>query len=437
MGQRFVCGDREQAFLLPPDVRDWVPAEHLAWFVIAAVDELDLAAFYGRYRRDGWGRPAFDPAVMVAVVLYAYAVGVRSARAIERRCVEDVAFRVVAANLRPDHATIARFRVVHEQALAGLFGQVLALCQRAGLVRAGVIAVDSTKVAANASGLANKTFEDLAREVLEEAAAIDAAEDELYGDARGDELPAELADPTTRRARIRELMDELDAERRAEQAQRQAMLERRAEHQRRTGRRPAGRPPVARPKTLQKARRVNLTDPDSRPVKTPRGFIQGYNAQLVTAEGQVIVAADVTIGSPDQGQLVPMVRAACQQLEAAGADAPDTVLADAGYWRRRDITELDQQGLQVLVPPDAHTRAEPLPGKRGGLYQRMRDRLASPDAAALYRRRMAMIEPIFGHTKANRRCERFQRRGLDAVRAEWRLIAATHNLLKLHTAAAA
>src|SRR3954447_25424312 len=380
MGQRFVCGDRDQAFLLPPDVRDWVPAGHLAWFVVDAVGELDLSAFFGRFRRDGWGRPAFDPAVMVALVLYAYAVGVRSARAIERRCAEDVAFRVVAANLRPDHATIARFRAGHEQALAGLFGQVLALCQRAGLVRAGVIAVDSTKVAANASGLANKTFEDLAREVLEEAAAIDAAEDELYGDARGDELPAELADPTTRRARIRELMDELDAERRAEQAQRQAMLERRAEHQRRTGRRPVGRPPVARPKTLQKARRVNLTDPDSRPVKTPRGFIQGYNAQLVTAEGQVIVAADVTIGSPDQGQLVPMVRAACQQLEAAGADAPDTVLADAGYWRGRDITELDQQGLQVLVPPDAHTRAEPLPGKRGGLYQRMRDRLASPDA---------------------------------------------------------
>jgi len=436
MGQRFVCGDRDQAFLLPPDVRDWVPAGHLAWFVVDAVGELDLSAFYGRYRRDGWGRPAFDPAVMVALVLYAYAVGVRSARAIERRCAEDVAFRVVAANLRPDHATIARFRAGHEQALAGLFGQVLAMCQRAGLVRAGVIAVDSTKVAANASGLANKTFEDLAREVLQDAAAIDAAEDELYGDARGDELPAELVDPRTRRARIRELRDELDAERRAEHAQRQAMLERRAEHERQTGRRPPGRPPIERPKQLEKVRRVNITDPDSRPVKTPRGFIQGYNAQLVSADGQIIVAADVTIGSPDQGQLVPMVRAARHELAAAGADAPDTVLADAGYWRNRDITTLDAQGLQVLVPPDAHTRSQPLPAKRGGLYQRMRDRLAAPNAAALYQRRMTMIEPIFGHTKANRRCERFQRRGLDAVRSEWRLIAATHNLLKLHAAAA-
>jgi transposase len=437
MGQHFVSGDRDQALLLPPDMRDWVEPGHLAWFVVDAVGELDLAAFYGRYRRDGWGRAAYDPAVMVAVIVYAYCSGIRSARAIERRCVEDVAFRVVAANLRPDHATIARFRAEHEQALAGLFGQVLAMCQRAGLVRAGVIAVDSTKVAANASGLANKTYEELAREILKEAAEIDAAEDERYGQARGDELPPELADPKTRRQRIRELMDELDAERQAEQRQRQAMLERRVEHERRTGRRPPGRPPVERPKALEKVRRVNVTDPDSRPVKTPRGFIQGYNAQLVAADGQVIVAADVTVGSPDQGLLTPMVQAAQRELDAAGAETPDTVLADAGYWRNRDVQQLTDQGLALLVPPDAHTRTEPLATKRGGLYQRMRDRLATPDATALYRRRMTMIEPIFGHTKANRRIERFQRRGLDAVRSEWRLIAATHNLLKLHTAATA
>lgn len=437
MGQNFIAADRDQAFLLPPDVRDWVGPGHLAWFVVDAVGELDLAAFYARYRVDGWGRAAYDPAVMVALILYAYCRGIRSARAIERGCVEDVAFRVVAANLRPDHATIARFRADHEEALAALFGQVLAMCRRAGLVGAGVVAVDSTKVAANASGLQNKSYEELAREILKEAAEIDAAEDELYGQARGDELPPELADPKTRRARIRELMDELDVERRAEQQAREAMLERRAEHERRTGRRPLGRPPVDRPKRLEKVRRVNLTDPDSRPVKTPRGFIQGYNAQLVAADGQIIVAADVTIGSPDQGQLTPMVKAAQRELDAAGADAPDTVLADAGYWRNRDIQELTGHGLTVLVPPDAHTRSEPLPAKRGGLYQRMRARLATPDAAALYRRRMTMIEPIFGHTKANRRIERFQRRGLDAVRSEWRLIAATHNLLKLYSARAA
>jgi transposase len=437
MGQNFIAGDSDQAFLLPPDLREWVGPGHLAWFVVEAVDELDLTAFYARYRRDGWGRAAYDPAVMVALILYAYAVGVRSARAVERRCVEDVAFRVVAANLCPDHATIARFRAEHEQALAALFGQVLAMCQRAGLVGAGVIAVDSTKVAANASGLANKTYEDLAREILKEAAEIDAAEDALYGEKRGDELPDDLADPKTRRARIRELMDELEAEQQAEQQAREAMLERRAEYQRRTGRRPPGRPPVQRRKGAEKVRRVNVTDPDSRPVKTPRGFIQGYNAQLVAADGQIIVAADVTIGSPDQGQLAPMVAAARRELDAAGASRPQTVLADAGYWRRADIQRLADDGLTVLVPPDAHTRTEPLPGRRGGLYQQMRDRLATPHGAALYKRRMTMIEPIFGHTKANRRADRFQRRGLAAVRSEWRVLAATHNLLKLYTAPAA
>jgi transposase len=224
MGQRFVSGDRDQALLLPPDVREWLPDDHLALFVIDAVDEMDLSSFYGRYRRDGWGRPAYDPAVMVALVLYAYAVGVRSARAIERRCVEDVAFRVVAANLAPDHATLARFRAEHEDALGELFSQVLGLCQRAGLVRAGVIAVDSTKVAANASGLANMDFERLAREVLEEAAAVDAAEDALYGDKRGDELPPELVDRSTRKRRLRELLEEVKAERAAEADVRHAML---------------------------------------------------------------------------------------------------------------------------------------------------------------------------------------------------------------------
>jgi transposase len=437
MAQNFIAADRDQAFLLPPDLRDWVGPGHLAWFVIDAVGELDLAAFYGRYRRDGWGRPAYDPQVMVAVLLYAYAKGIRSAREIERRCVEDVAFRVVAGNLAPDHATIARFRADHQDALGALFGQVLGLCQRAGLVRGGVVAVDSTKVAANASGLANMTFEEIAREILKEAAEVDAAEDALFGDAHGDELPDELVDPKTRRARLRELLGELEAERLAERQARQDMLQRRAEHERRTGRRPRGRPPIEHPKHVQKVRRVNVTDPDSRSVRTPRGFIQGYNAQLVAADGQIIVAADVTIGSADQGKLVSMVAAAQRELRAAGAPGPETVLADAGYWRNRDIQRLDEDGCRVLVPPDAHTRGEPLPGKRGGPYQRMRDRLATPEGAALYRRRMTMIEPIFGHTKSNRGIDRFQRRGLNAVRSEWRLVAATHNLFKLFNAASA
>jgi transposase len=192
MGQNFVAADREQAFLLPPDVRDWLPEGHFAWFVIEAVAQMDLAAFYAVYRQDGHGRAAFDPAVMVALLLYAQARGVRSSRAIERACEEDVAFRVLAAHQVPDHTTIARFRQRHQEALAGLFGGVLALCADAGLVGAEVLAVDGTKIHANASERATCDYERLAREVLADADAIDAEEDERFGTERGDELPERL-----------------------------------------------------------------------------------------------------------------------------------------------------------------------------------------------------------------------------------------------------
>src|SRR3954471_12803068 len=189
MAQNFIACDREQELLLPPSLREWLPEGHLAWFVIDAVAQWDLAGFYGAYRADGHGRAAHDPAMMVALLLYAYAIGERSSRRIERRCVEDVACRVIAANPGPDHPTIARFRQRHEAALAELFGEVLALCAEAGLAQVGVIAIDGTKVHANASQHANRDYERLAREILEEADAVDAAEDEQFGDARGDELP--------------------------------------------------------------------------------------------------------------------------------------------------------------------------------------------------------------------------------------------------------
>jgi transposase len=199
MAQNFIACDREQELLLPPSLREWLPEEHLAWFVLDAVEAMDLGAFYAAYRVDGHGRAAHDPAMMVALLLYAYAVGERSSLGIERRCTEDIAFRVIAANQAPDHATIARFRVRHEEALAGLFGQVLALCARAGAIQVGVIAVDGTKVRANAADRQNRTYEQLAREILQEAGEVDAAEDAQFGERRGDELPAELADPNTRR----------------------------------------------------------------------------------------------------------------------------------------------------------------------------------------------------------------------------------------------
>src|SRR6266705_5706919 len=213
MAQNFIACDRDQELLLPPSLREWLPADHLAWFVLDAVEEMDLAAFYGAYRQDGWGRAAFEPSMMVALLMYAYAQGERSSRGIERRCVEEFAYRVIAAQQAPDHATIARFRVRHEAALAHLFSEVLGLCRESGLLKVGVIAIDGTKVHANASHHSNLDYEQLAREILKEAGEVDAAEDALYGDTRGDELPEHLRTREGRRAALRAAKEKLARER--------------------------------------------------------------------------------------------------------------------------------------------------------------------------------------------------------------------------------
>src|SRR5215210_3011509 len=204
MAQNFIESRREQGFLLPPDVREWLPGDHLAWFVIDAVAEMELAAFYAAYRADGHGRAAYEPSTMVALVLYAFATAQRSSRRIERHCRQDVAYRVITGNLIPDHATIARFICRHEQALGELFGEVLGLCDRAGLVSPGVVSIDGTRIAGNASPEVNFEFDRIAREVVAEARATDEAEDELYGEARGDELPEQLRTPEGRREFFRQ-----------------------------------------------------------------------------------------------------------------------------------------------------------------------------------------------------------------------------------------
>src|SRR5215211_3901305 len=217
MPQNFIESRREQVFLLPPDLRDWLPADHLAWFVIDAVADMDLGDFYATYRTDGHGRAAYEPSVMVALTLYAFATNVRSSRAIERHCRQDVAYRVITGNLVPDHATIARFICRHEQALAELFTEVLKLCDHAGLVGPGVVSIDGTRIAGNASPEVNYEFERIAREIVAETKATDEAEDELYGEERGDELPEQLRTPEGRRAffrqaRKRRRKDDPDAE---------------------------------------------------------------------------------------------------------------------------------------------------------------------------------------------------------------------------------
>ncbi len=462
MAQNFVGADRDQVFLLPPSLRDWLADDHLAWWVIDAVAEMDLAAFHARYRADGHGRPAYDPAVMVAVLLYAYAVGERSGRRIERRCVEDVAFRVLAGNLAPDHVTICRFRSEHQDALAGLFGQVLTLCAKAGMVSVGTIAVDGTRIAANASRDATVDYEQLARTILEEAAAVDAAEDEQFGDRRGDELPEQLRTGDGRRAWLRQAREELEQQRirdaapverdrapRLREAKRRLEEELWVEQRANTAyeawrargisadgtRRMA--PGTVKPFVMpaQPEGKINLTDPDSRVVPTRRGFMQGYTAQAVTTEDQIVVGAEVIIGGNERRTLQPLVDATEHELRAAGVSDPVTVtLADAGFWNNDQIRSLTDRGIRTLVAPD--NRRRKTPGKtrvNQQQYVQMREELSTEEGRALYKKRKTLIEPIFGQIKHNRRIDRFTRRGLAACRAEWQLVMATHNLLKLHT----
>jgi transposase len=507
MGARFIGVDREQVFLMPPSVREWVPEGHLVWTVLDAVGELDLSAFYAAYRADGHGRPAYEPSMMVALLMYAYARGNRSARGIERACIEDVAYRVAAGNLVPDHSTIADFRCRHEQALSEVFSGVLGLCAQVGLASVGVVSIDGTKMSANASMNANRDYTQIARAILREAAEIDQREDELYGPDRGDELPEQLRTREGRRQALREAKERLDCQggqatepaddededrveiqldpqhfvtrprgrrawlregRRALEAHRERegrpisgdraerlfeacrRLERELdadraanaayEHWRVHGvaadgsRRMA--PGMVKPFELPEVPTglMNVTDHDSRVVRTQgQPGMQGYNAQLAVNDRQIIVAAEITTESPDFGHLEPMVRATQRELAALGLEDPDVVLADAGYWHQRQMQQIAGEGIPVLVPPDAGLRKGSRPGWTGGMYSFMRRVLATPQGQDLYRQRQITIEPVFGQIKFNRAIKRFQRRGRTACRSEWRLIAATHNLLKLHT----
>jgi transposase len=439
MAQNFIACDRDQVLLLSPDLGEWLPAGHLARFVIETVGELDLSGVYAYYRQDGHGRPAHDPAMMVALVLYAYAVGVTSSRAIERRCVEDVAFRFITADRQPDHATVARFLVRHRAAIAELFDGVLALCVRAGMVRVGTIAVDSTKLAANASADQNRTYEglrELAERIVEEAIETDRREDERFGDKRGDELPEELADPRTRKARIKELLEQAQAEREALEAERAAVHERQAQREQTPrGQRKPGRPPLATPPSQKAlwAKKYNLTDPDSGIVRHRGMLMQGYNVQTVVSEGQVILSARATGVSPDGGQLAPSVTDAAENLARVGITDPVAeVLADSGYWQRRQVTDLQQRGVRVLVPPRAGTARSP--ARLDPTAQDMLHALSTEQGKTAYQRRQHIIEPVFAHWKHIRGITRVWRRGRHAVQAEIDLIATTHNLLKLYRA---
>ena len=350
--------ERDQLWLMPPSVRDWLPGGHLAWFVLDVVAELDVSEFYAPYRGDGRGGAVYDPALMLAVLIYAYCVGEHSSRRIEGRLVDDVAFRVVAANQHPDHATLARFRARHQEAIAALFAQVLGLCVAEGLVAAGVVAIDGTKIEANASAWSNRTRRQIAEEVLAEAARTDAAEDAEFGDRRGGELPERWADTRDRRARLREALRQLDA---AGASDAETYEAARRAKEAALGRKLPGRKPSPNSKKT-KDRLANTTDPDSRMLRARNRFVQGFNAQAAVSEDQVVVAAELTNAANDSTMFAPLVEATETNLEQAGSDAVGTFVADAGYWSVPNATLATDAEL-LITPSRPHT-ASPTPTTR-------------------------------------------------------------------------
>jgi transposase len=360
VGVNVRCGDLDQLMLMPPSVRDWLPEGHLAFFVIDTVAELDLSEFFSAHRADGRGGSVYDPGMMLAVLLYAYCTGERSSRRVERRLLEDVAYRVVAANQQPDHATLARFRARHQHAIAGLFGQVLGLCVKAGLVDAGVVAIDGTKLAANASFFANRkqkalvaemaelgdVAQQVAEQILEEAEATDAAEDVEHGEKRGGELPAEWAGGRDRRARIRAALEELESQKARDY---EARLAERAKKEAALGKTLTGPKPKEDTARRSTPRRANTTDPHSRIMaQASKGVMQGYNAQAAATTDQIVLAAEVTVGTNDQPHFVPMATAVKENLvDAEHGDGVGAFVADAGYWTSTNATT--DVGAEVLI----------------------------------------------------------------------------------------
>lgn len=461
--QNFIRGERDQLMLLPVDMREWLPEDDIVWTVLDVVAGLDLSGFYGRYRVNGQGAAAFDPEMMVGLVIYAQAVGVGSSRAIERACTRDVGFRVATGQLVPDHSTITRFLSDHREALIGLFAQVLQLCHAAGMTRVGVIAVDGTKIAANASWAKSYTADALAHQIDEEQRAFaelagallgaqvatDAAEDAQFGTDRGDELPKALrarrdrlealeaakADLAARKAAAREAML-------AEQNKKQvAYDDRKKAGIKACGPRPKDAVRVGpAPSKSTAPPRASVTDPDSRRMKAKVGFVQGYNAQIAVTDNQIILGALVTQTATDHHLLPELLAVTKQCLVDAGiTEALDTVLADAGYANEETFTALEDTNLALLAPVISdEQRAR---GAESGAdrdlsalpaTERGQERLRTPQGQAQYKQRGQTVEPVFGQLKDRGGMRQFARRGLANVNGEFLFACTVHNLRKLH-----
>jgi transposase len=449
MDKTFRPYDLNQRLLLPPDLREWLPDDHLALFISDVVDELDLSAIFQAYEGEGRGQPPYHPVMMVKLLLYAYCIGKPSSRKIERATHEDVAFRVLAADQHPDHDSLAEFRKRHLAALAGLFVQVLRLCQAAGLVKLGHVALDGTKIKANASkhkamsyARMEETERRLEHEVqalLSQAEQVDAAEDAEYGRGRrGDELPAELARRESRLVKIRAAKAALEAEAKARAAEAaEAGRAKLAAREQRVGSAKGGLPKIPDPEQARPdpGAQRNFTDPDSRIMidGATKSYEQAYNAQAaVDGPEQIIVACGVTQSAVDAGQCVPMFSQVPQHL----GQTPAVGLADAGYFSEANLTAPELAAIALYVPPDrqAHGRRGRTGRPASPVAEAMRAKLQTAEGHALYALRKAIVEPVFGQIKEVRGFRRFSFRGVRKVTAEWALICLTHNLLKLFRA---
>src|SRR5271155_588224 len=456
VNKRFRVCSYDQPFLLPPSLQDWLPENHLARFIAEVMNELDLSSIYASYERnDGRGLAAYHPALMVRLLLYGYCIGVTSSRKIEQATYDNVAFRYLSADQHPDHDTLASFRQEHLQALSELFVQALRLCQKAGLVKLGNVAIDGTKMKANANAWRSMNYQKLSEReqhwraevarLLSHAQQMDREEDQRP--ESGDRLPDELANAQRRLERLQQAKAELEQE---AQAQLKAALDNHSPGKRgpRKKSEQTSQPPKdRRQRDKEKKRRIrarknaaapgrqyNFVDPDSRVMKDSgeRGFVQAYNAQIaVDSQAQIIVAAELTQQPIDRQQLLPMVKS----LRSTVQGIPTTITADAGYWDTTSLLDPAVSGIEMLVAPDSkpHLPGSPLPpnAPRSQEAFRMREILATQEGKARYALRQTTVEPVFGQIKEARGIRRFRLRGLLNVTSEWKLICATHNLLKL------
>lgn len=409
-----------QALLLPPSLQDWLPEGHLAYFISETVDQLNLKNFVERYSKRGEGNQPYSPAMMVKVLLYGYATGVFSSRQIELKLHEDVAFRVLGANNFPSYRTISRFRQAHGVALSEVFTQVVKIAQEAGLVQLCAVAIDGSKVKANASkhkamsyGRMESEEERLKNEIeelLRRAQLADEEEDALYGaDNRGDEIPAELKHRESRRAAIQA------AKERVEQRHKEAQKQKEEKNN------SSDEPPPAK---MQE----NFTDPESRIMVTGKGFEQCYNAQVSVVEGsQLIVAAEITQDPNDKRQLLPMVDAVERECGAS----PEVVLADSGYRSEEAFLELERREVTGYVALGREQKKAPIYTGKLTATKRMAARLAEPRGEERYRKRKSIVEPVFGWVKNVLGFHRFHLRGLKNVRHEWRLLCTALNLRRI------